>query len=157
MCSTIQTRDFNTLPQKKIRGSGLIEVMIAVLIVSIGLIGLVRMQLGGLRNAESAYMQGQSSLVAYTILDALRADRVGATQGAYNMNKNCTTTPSASGLAGEVQRHWLQTLKNVLGDTAESCGEVACMGNLCTVRVFWNDSRAKTGADQASIELRTQL
>ncbi len=139
------------------RGAGLIEVMIAVLLVSLGLIGVVRMQLGSMRNAESAYMQSQASLLAYTMLDALRADRPAAIEGAYDMDKTCTVTPAAGGLAGEVQRHWLQTLKTVLGDTEQSCGEIQCSASLCRVRIYWDDSRATNGADSHSMELRTQL
>lgn len=139
------------------QGSGLIEVMIAVLLVSLGLIGVVRMQLGSMRNAESAYMQSQASLLAYTMLDALRADRLGALQNAYDMVRTCTITPSASGLAGEVQRHWLQSIKSLLGDTEQSCGEVHCNATQCRVRVYWDDSRATDGADSYSIELRTQI
>lgn len=145
------------VPENYQRGASLVEIMIAVLLVSLGLIGVVRMQVGSMRNAENTYMQSQASLLAYTMLDALRADRTGARQNAYDMAKTCTITPSAGGLVSEVQRHWLQSIKTVLGDTEQSCGEVQCAASQCRVRVYWDDSRATSGADSYSIELQTQI
>lgn len=139
------------------RGAGLIEVMVAVLVFSIGLVGMVRLQIGAMRNAESAYASNKAALLGYAMLDALRADRAAAAAGNYDMAKNCTTSSGKSGLAQATIDDWLQAIKQDLGNHSGSCGEIDCDGSACRVRIHWDDSRAAGGSSDTSIEIRTQL
>ncbi|MFN3957349.1 MAG: type IV pilus modification protein PilV [Tepidimonas ignava] len=141
------------------QGAGLIEIMVAVLVFSIGLIGIVRLQVGAMRDAQGAYMSNQAAVLAYAMLDALRADRQAATSGSYNLSKTCdaSTISLANGLAQDTWSTWLLGIKATLGDHAGSCGEVSCSGTACTVRVYWDDTRATTGETATSVEVRTQL
>ena len=55
------------------RGVGLIEVMVAVLILGVGLLGIAAMQTTALRNSQSSLERSQAVMQTYAILDAMRA------------------------------------------------------------------------------------
>ncbi len=55
-------------------GFSLLEVLIAIVITSIGLLGLAAMQATGLRNNHSAYHRSQATVLAYDIADRMRSN-----------------------------------------------------------------------------------
>ena len=55
-------------------GFSLLEVLIAIVITSIGLLGLAAMQATGLRNNHSAYQRSQATVLAYDIADRMRSN-----------------------------------------------------------------------------------
>jgi len=57
-------------------GFTMIEVLIAVLVLSIGLLGLAGLQAASLRNNHSAYLRSQATILAYGIADRMRANAV---------------------------------------------------------------------------------
>jgi type IV pilus assembly protein PilV len=71
-------------------GFSLLEVMITLLILSVGLLGLAGLQAQSLRFNHFAFMRGQSSMLAYAMADRMRANRfavvtnAGNYVGAYN-------------------------------------------------------------------------
>jgi type IV pilus assembly protein PilV len=64
---------------------GLIEVLVAVLVLGIGLLGVAAMQATALRNSQSSLERSQGVMHVYTILDAMRANPQAARAGGYNM------------------------------------------------------------------------
>lgn len=56
------------------RGFTLLEVLIALVILSIGLLGIATLQGVGLRSSQGAYLTSQASLLAYDIADRIRAN-----------------------------------------------------------------------------------
>ena len=69
----------------KQRGVGLIEILVAVLVLSIGLLGLAGLQLRTLRNNQSALERGIAVVETHALADALRADRTNARNGLFNL------------------------------------------------------------------------
>lgn len=63
---------------KKKSGFLLIEVLIAMLVLSLGLLGLAGLQARGLRNNVSAYNRGQATQLAYDMAGRIRANVVEA-------------------------------------------------------------------------------
>lgn len=59
---------------KKHSGFTLIEVLIAVVILAVGLLGLAGLQAAGLSNNQSAYNRSQATQLAYDIADRMRAN-----------------------------------------------------------------------------------
>lgn len=125
------------------RGVGLIEVLVAVLVLAIGLLGVAAMQALALRNSQSSLERSQGVVHAYTILDAMRANPVAARGGAYNIGMTCTV-PAGGALAANDIHNWMDELQQNLGPTA--CGQVNCVGPMCTVTVRWDDSRGSGGS-----------
>jgi len=58
----------------KNKGFTLIEILIAVVILAIGLLGLAGLQAKGLKNNQSAYYRSQATYLAYDIADRIRAN-----------------------------------------------------------------------------------
>ena len=69
-------------PQRR-NGFTLIEVLIALLVMSIGLLGIGKIMMLSARANDSALMRSQATALGYTILDAMRANRQAALSGAY--------------------------------------------------------------------------
>jgi type IV pilus assembly protein PilV len=59
-------------------GFTLIEVLVSVLVISIGLLGVARLVLAAVKANDSAYFRGQAAALAYSILDDMRANRAYA-------------------------------------------------------------------------------
>jgi type IV pilus assembly protein PilV len=141
----------------KSKGFSLIEVLVAVLVLAIGLLGVAALQINATRANQSAELRSQASMLAYFMLDAMRANREAAISGAYNTeDKLCEAPSSPSTLAKKDQKTWLEALKRNLGNQPSTCGEIACNIDTCTVKVYWDDSRAGGASDQV-IEVKSRL
>ncbi len=55
-------------------GFTLIEVLIAMLVLAVGLLGLAGLQATSLRNNQSAYNRSQATQLAYDLADRMRAN-----------------------------------------------------------------------------------
>lgn len=127
------------------RGVGLIEVLVAVLILALGLLGMAGLQAKSLRANQSSYARSQAVMLSYYMLDAMRIDRTNALLGNYNQVSLCSTNAiTGTALSDNNLRDWVQSLRAALGDQPTTCGSVACnAGNgICTIGITWNDERA---------------
>lgn len=143
----------------RIRGSSLIEVLIAVLIMGVGMLGIAAMQATALRNSQSSLERGQAVAHSYAILDAMRADRVAAMANAYNSAALLCAPPASDGsLANAGLADWISGLEATFGNSDSTCGQVQCDGADCTVTVQWDDSRGDDGvaAGDSEHQLITQ-
>lgn len=125
------------------RGFSLIEVLIAVLILSIGLLGLAGMQVASLRFNHNAYMRSQATFLAHDVIERMRANRAQALTGAYAVAFGAA--PSGGTVAGDDLVQWKARLANELpqGDGAVAVDAVG----VATVEVRWDDARGDEGAE----------
>jgi type IV pilus assembly protein PilV len=123
---------------KSERGVGLIEVLIALLVLSFGMLGMAGLQMWSLRYNQSAMQRGMAVVETHTIADAMRADRAAARRSEFNISLD-VEPPSGNTFAQVAVRTWRQSLTAALG--AGATGEVDCDDSLCTIRVRWDDSR----------------
>lgn len=145
-------------------GASLVEVMVAVMILAIGLLGIGAMQAIALRNGQSSLERTQAVIQSYAILDLIRANRANAVAGYYNTGNTplCSTTaidpddPAGEQAARADVNTWLASLKTAMGSGAAdttTCGAVNCAANTiggatCTVTIQWDDSRGSTVGQQ---------
>ncbi len=61
------------------RGLTLMEVLVAQVVLSIGLLGVAALQTTGLRTQHSAHLHSQATLLAQDMLDRVRANPLGQT------------------------------------------------------------------------------
>ena len=61
----------------KSRGFTLLEILIAVGVLSIGLLGIAGLQALGQRSNHSAYLRSQATALAYDMIDRMRANKAG--------------------------------------------------------------------------------
>jgi type IV pilus assembly protein PilV len=120
-------------------GIGMIEVLIAMIVVAVGVLGISRMQITMLRNNQSALLRSQASLLAYDVIDRMRADRQSALAGAYNHPLG-DAAPSASTVPSAQLSDWLESIDTTL---PSGVGGVALNGNVVEVTIRWNDSRGQ--------------
>lgn len=137
-------------------GVGLIEVLIAVVILAFGMLGIAAMQATSLRNSQSALERSQATVQTYTILDAMRANRDVALIGGYNLTSWTCDPLDPGDLAANDRRKWIESLEETLGDTPNTCGKIVCGSVSCTISVKWDDSRG-TGGQVETVETVTKL
>ncbi len=98
------------------------EVLVALAVLSIGLLGMAGMQLFSLKSNQSAYYQSQASYFAYDLIDKMRANPVGFNNGNYDSGltnipasiTNCQTT-TATCTPAQLARYELTQWKCALG------------------------------------------
>src|SRR5690242_3246099 len=99
------------------KGVGLIEVMIAVLILSIGFLGIAALQAVSLSTNNSAMARSLATVDSYSILDIMRADFSNAAGGAYNGTVKASSCPAAgSSLSSSQLNLWCAQLGKDLGN-----------------------------------------
>jgi type IV pilus assembly protein PilV len=155
MTSLANTHSCRQRTHRRQQGVGLIEVLVAVLVLSIGFLGMAALQVKALSTNNGAMARSMVTVASYSILDAMRADRNSAINGNYNGTVTASTCQSAGGsLAGTQLNLWCDELGKRLGVTDSTKGTVNCvpMWNTanCTITVEFDDSRA--GAEGDSTE-----
>ncbi|KAF0193008.1 MAG: type IV pilus assembly protein PilV [Gammaproteobacteria bacterium] len=138
-----------TIPGRS-RGSSLMEVLVTVVVLSIGLLGLAGLQLTGLRANGAAEARSVATLLAYDMTDRMRANNDGVISGAYNAVDGSETDPgcistgcTAAQLAVYDAWQWNQKLSTT-PTLPSGTGRVTGNGATFTVTVMWDESR--TGA-----------
>jgi type IV pilus assembly protein PilV len=146
-------------------GFTLVEVLVSLVILSIGLLGMGKLMLFSSRSNDSAYLRSQATALAYEILDYMRANRQEALAGTYQTPQGAlatTAAPPAKICIGAVQcsptelaiydvYQWklrLNTASNPGGSPIGALpfgqGSVvtAAVGSQTTVviQVFWDDT-----------------
>ncbi|WP_137804287.1 type IV pilus modification protein PilV [Pseudomonas sp. G(2018)] len=120
-------------------GMTLIEVLVALLILGVGLLGAAALQLNALKYTDSARMTSQASFIAYDMMDRIRA----------NAAADYTVTPPTSGnLSVARDQDLYDFTRNIVsfgGPTAT--GSIALNQRVYTITITWDDSRAANSAN----------
>jgi len=139
------------------RGASLIEVLVAVLILSLGLLGMAALQSRAVKGNISSGQRAQAVMLSHYILDVMRVDRENARGGQYNTGANFICDPTAfagANLAATSRRGWLTSVKQNMGraDDNTTCAHIACDADFaCTVQIRWDDSMSGGLANQTFV------
>ena len=140
--------------RRAMAGLSLIEVMVALFVIMVGLLGIAGLQAYSLKNNLSAYHRSVANGLIYDVFDSMRANREVALTAAYAVALDDTAADFCSGTDQLDQDvcNWLWRVGNQLPSGA---GMVSCNAAggaqqaLCTVTVRWNDTRGQgEGATQ---------
>ena len=80
---------------KKTNGFTIIEVLITMVILSIGVLGLGLLQLTAMQNTQGGYLRSQAAILAYDIIDSMRANIPAVSAGNYGLAFNAATPAAA--------------------------------------------------------------
>lgn len=134
-------------PRKRSAGFSMIEAMVAIIVLSVGLLGIAGLQVVGLRNSGSANLRGQAAWFAANMIAEARGRRadvlalspkvIGSTMASFS----CTGSPSADSSL----EAWRARIACALPDGQGAVTFDAFTRRL-TVRVQWDDSRGANAA-----------
>ena len=142
---------------KQQRGVALIEVLIAMLVTAIGILGVVSLQVVSLKTAQNATLQAQANVLGYDMLDRLRANPTLAMAGSYNLAKDAAT-PTGTAIQDIDRIQWRTMLANNLPAHPTDKASVACIAaGVCTITIPWSDNNKNAAENNRSITLVTQL
>lgn len=136
------------------RGASLLEVLIAVVMLAIGMLGMAALQAITLKNTGSAAQRSSAVIQSYAMLDMMRANRDAARAGQYNQGWLCAAPGGGARVANDVGQ-WIGQLQGAMGEAA--CGRINCGANTCEVGVRWDDSRGTGGQDTQQIVTTSRL
>lgn len=123
-------------------GMTLVEVLVAVLILAVGLLGAAVIQLNALKYTDSSRMTSQASFIAYDMLDRIRANS-GADYAWRRAERAPPSHPNAS--VRDLDLHDFEA--NIIGFAGDSAkGSVAISGTEVTISISWDDARGANGS-----------
>jgi type IV pilus assembly protein PilV len=130
---------------KRLRGTSLIEVLVAIVVLSTGLLGMVALQAKALRNNQSALERSQGVVYSYSIIDRMHSNLTNIASYARALGD---TTPTGTDLASVDVAAWLGELRAALGSAADA--SIVLAGNVATITVQWQDTRATRNQNSAT-------
>jgi type IV pilus assembly protein PilV len=147
-------------------GFTMLEVLIAILILSLGLLGMARLQSFGLKASLGASQRGTAALLAADIADRMRANMVGVAAGNYHgytsaAQAACLTTAgcTTAELAQNDTKEWELLIANNLalgtgivckdsspddGTGNANLSQAGCdgLGSFYAVKIWWLEDRS---------------
>lgn len=149
------------------RGFTLVEVLVALVILAIGLLGMATLMMSSLQSSQGAYLRSQASLLTYDIVERMRAnydqavtsdDYVLSKTASASSNPACKTSGcDASNQAKQDIYDWRKTLTDSIPGAQASI--VRASPNQYTIEISWEDSGKNlgTGNEPSSFSLRVDL
>ena len=135
-------------------GFTLLEVLIALLIFSFGLLALAALMAKGLQYNTSALHRSYASSQAYDIADRVRANRnedYTVTSNAEPDQRCLTTGCDAAAMRDFDLRQWSDTNEAVL---PEGSGTITGDASLYTITITWDDDRDGQADDSFEFTFR---
>jgi type IV pilus assembly protein PilV len=123
-------------------GMTLVEVLVTLVLVSVGLLGVAALQLTSLKSNQEAYVRSQASALAGDILDRIRANPQAFRAGAYTVPLN--GTGAAGTTAGRDLSAWQAEINRLLpGGDANAAGAIAPVDpanpRIVTITIQWSE------------------
>ena len=139
----------------------MMEILVTIVVLSIGLLGLSGLQLTALRSNQTAYLRSVATTLSYDISDRMRANMTAVAAGDYNdptvaqttaclANGGCTPAQMAQHDAFE----WEAAIQNALpvgagvvcldstpDDGTPASTECDGSGQSYAIKIWWDDDR----------------
>ena len=151
------------VPRPRIDGFTLIESLVALLVLSIGLLGVAAMQLSSLQSNNGAFQRTQATFLAQDIADRMRANRRAALDGDYDINFGDAVPAEPATVADNDLVLWKDRLLATLpagasGDAADAPDAqivTNAVDETVTITIQWDDSRGEEALQ--SFAMRSRL
>jgi type IV pilus assembly protein PilV len=133
---------------RRVAGFTLVEMLVSLVITSVGLLGVAKLALGTVQANDSAFMRTQATALVQQIIDDMRANQPEAAGGKYTVAMG--VSPVGSDIASYDLSTWQTLLAQALPKGAGAVTTSAQTNPLtgqaeivATVQVEWNDSVAE--------------
>lgn len=136
------------------RGFSLLEVLIAIVVMSFGLLGLVGLQMTAMKNNTSAHYRAQATLLAYDIVDRMRANREVALAEGYDLALSDAAPGTTTTVVNADKAAWLTALAARL-PAGDGAIDMTAATNTVVVTVRWDDSRGINDSSNSSDTTKT--
>lgn len=130
------------------QGFSLLEVLIAVLVLAVGVLGALLMQTNALRYSASASDHTQASFIVYDMLDRMRANPVDLQHYATRVQPGCSDAPATTSILATDLADFAHAVSCLLPG---GHGGIAIDGQHATVTVSWSEERIVAGAGPTSL------
>lgn len=155
------------------RGFTLLEVLIALLIFSLGLLGVAGLMVVSVKTNNSAYLRTQASFLAQSMADRMRANtgKTNSYNGDYDASTAgdppCETGCTPDQLVERDRASWSQQLVSSLPNPTAN---INCVGNplgtpatsgastydgICTFTIKWTEAALEVAEDPAAVPQQT--
>ncbi|UXI67183.1 type IV pilus modification protein PilV [Tahibacter amnicola] len=167
---------------KRTRGFSLLEVLVALLIFGLGLLGLAGLLVVSVKTNHSSYLRTQASFLAEGMADRIKANRMALWNDRYNGDYSAATAaaPTKTCLGAEAcseaeiaLRDRAQWSAQLVGFLPNATANIRCALNpgvaipasarhsnppydgLCSVWVRWSEKSLNTDTGAASVQDQT--
>ncbi len=160
---TFRSRRFFSRHESSVRsnaGFTLVEIVVAVLILSIGILGVAGMQSVGVRESQNTYFRSQANLLVADMAGKMRANATEAKRGANSVYlEDAPESPGCAWGAGECDpssiagfdlQNWESAVQSSglphAGQAIVSVGQINdAQGEVVTaiydIQIFWDEAR----------------
>ena len=132
------------------RGMTLVEVLVTLVLISVGLLGVAALQLTSLKSNQESYVRSQAAMLAADMLDRMRANQTGFRAGNYDMPNDATgfdQTGTAGTVAAADIAAWQATIDRLLpGSDADAAGRVVRNNRIVTITIRWREREEQATA-----------
>lgn len=141
------------------RGMTLVEVLVTLVVISVGLLGVAALQLTTLKSNQEAYVRSQASALAGYMLDRIRANQQALVAGDFN-NVPLNGTGTAGTRSGADLADWQAEINRLLpGGAANAGGSITRVAgtNIVTITIQWSERADQNlGSDGGAVTFQTR-
>lgn len=144
-------------------GFTLLEVLIALIILAVGLLGMASLTVHSMQSNQSAYMRSQASVLAYDMADRMRTNYIGATTTTTYTAATATAPSCPSGCSPSEQAQldvaqWRAALQSSMPGATATITRTSAGADIFAyqITINWTDAGA-SDLSSSSFSLRVDI
>jgi type IV pilus assembly protein PilV len=141
--------------RRRSRGFTLVEVLVAILVFSLGVLGLVRLQAGAVKMSTDARQRAEATFLADQLLARmLISDPATASTFAHRAGAGATCAPTGANSTNALVIDWLAQVNATFPRAAPEAQQIIVNGTDVTVRLCWRNGE---NDDPHSLEVSNRV
>ncbi len=157
-----QEKQSNNKAPSKNHGFSLLEILISLVIMSVGMMGLAGLKLVAIKGTNEAHFRHEASLLMADLADRMRANEAGVDNGTYKLNApidlstvpspDCSNTACTANELAEYDQYQIALKMNAAMPSSSLL--ITCPGNACntvadvkadhTIAINWKERKDKS-------------
>jgi len=150
-----------TVILKRNSGTTLIEILISLLILSVGMLGMLELQIVSLRSNHGTWLRTQATMFGMDIGERMRANFQGVEAGSYDQSSGALIATCLMGVGctpAQMAAHDVFEWRTQLAEVLPMGSGIVCLdatgydgtseltacdgaGSLYAIKVWWDDNR----------------